>query len=226
MNCYTNESSYYANKQNTSPLIESAKQNIPMGKQTEGGPHRDLPSMRSGAGDAKAEVWVEEPVPPNPRSAFTLAAGPSPSGWARSGRGHPSNPAIASAPRNTTPKVSRFARFQHGGPHTSGHTVQVELTSSFSPGEPGSRQAAPTHLCRARAPLPTKSSAGIGAMGGSPCLLNQTFALEGADSSRCFRFLLLRIMIACIEHERRVVFEEYEILIFLIFFFYEDKMLN
>lgn len=63
-------------------------------------------------------------------------------------------------------------------------------------------------------------------MGGSPCLLNQTFALEGADSSRCFRFLLLRIIITCIEHERRVVFEEYEILIFLIFFFYEDKMLN
>lgn len=199
MSCYTNES-YYANKQNTSLLNESAEQNIPVRKQTEGGPHRDVPSMRSAAGDAKAEVRVEKPVPPNPGSAFALAAGPTPSGWARSGRGHASNPAIASAPRNTTPKVSRSARFQHGGPHTSGHTVRVELTSSFSPGGPGCRQAAPTHLCKARAPLPTKSRARLGAMGGSPCPLDQTFALEGADSSRAlFSFLLLGIIITRIE---------------------------
>lgn len=157
--------------------------------------------MRSGAGDAKAEVRVEKPVPPNPASAFALAAGPSLSGWPRSGRGRPSNSAVASAPRNTTPKVSRFARFQHGGPHTSGHTARVELTSSFSPGGPGPRQAAPAHLCKARAPLRTRSRARLGAMGGSPCPLDRTFALEGADSSRAlFSFLLLRIITTCIEH--------------------------
>lgn len=90
-----------------------------------------LPSMRSGAVDAKAEVWVDKPAPRNRPQRLRLGRQPFPFWVGAEQKGSASNPAIAPTPLPETepPTGFPFARFQHGGPPTRGHLVQVALNS-------------------------------------------------------------------------------------------------
>lgn len=89
--------------------------------------------MRSGAVDVKAEVWVGKPVPrPAKLPTTSLPWLPAPHflGGRRAEGGLLLTQLWPPLPETQPPKDSHFARFQHGGPHTGGHAVQVELTSS------------------------------------------------------------------------------------------------
>lgn len=151
--------------------------------------------MRSGAAAAKAEVQVEQPILPAAPQHLSLDRRPSrlpptPPSHSLSGRREEGAllPPELSAPLSATQpqKGSPFARLQHGGRYTSGHRVRAEFPRPSRRSGPCCRQAAPTHLGKARASLPTEASRlhRLEPPGDSSRQPEQTFILEEADSPR------------------------------------------
>lgn len=113
--------------------------------------------MRSGAADAKAEVFVERPVPP-PQTPKRLRLSRRPLAFCRAERAMWPKQLSPQPPEPQHRQVSLLCQASTWRPYASAHHVQAETPKSFPPWGPAPCKPLPRTLARLALPFPRKAT--------------------------------------------------------------------